>query len=169
MVGAAEKRQQGPACEPTHEEADGEAGDDAGEAGFDLLHVEQAPSLAADEDEADLEQYRKEHEEWRGDPDAARGREDRPGRDEQKCDGGLGEDRDARQWPAADCSRHRRRDQRPDHGDADVGERKPLRAVGVEEDRVRDDQEQRLAEAECERLARQSPTTLRGAGSLIRG
>ena len=68
MVGAAQKRKQGPAQESAGEEADCEAGDDAREAGLDLLHVEQAPRLTADEDEADLDQHRKQHQERRRHP-----------------------------------------------------------------------------------------------------
>ena len=81
--------------------------------------------------------------------------EHRPRRDEHEPDRGLGDDRDPLQGPAAQCPRDSCRRQRPGHGDPDVGEREPLRAVRVEEDRVRDDQEERFAEAERERLARQ--------------
>ncbi len=142
VIRAAQQIEQRSAGEAAREEADREARDDAREAALDLLHVEQPPGLAADEDESDLEQHREEHEQRRGHPHAARRRQHRPGRDEQECDGGLRADRDQRQRPAAHRTRDPGRRQRADDGDPDVGEREPLRAVGVEEDRVRDDQEE---------------------------
>ncbi len=62
MCRLAEQPEQRHGGEAADHEADDEAGDDAGEVPLDLLEVEEAAGLAADEDEAELDQDREHHE-----------------------------------------------------------------------------------------------------------
>ena len=136
--------------------AEREAEDDAREVNLDLLNVEQPPGLPTDEDEADLEQDRKEHEHRRGDPNARPQRKHRP-RPEQHPDGGLGENRNVWQRPVPDNPRDPCGDERSEERDRDESEWKPSRPVGGEEDRTRRDHEERHAQTKDERLCGQQP------------
>src|ERR671931_18356 len=156
-VRPAGKAQQRHRHEAAGKEADREAEDDAWEENPDLLNVEQPPGLPTDEDEADLEQDRKEHEQRRGDPNARPQCEHRPRAEEQKPDDGLDENRNVRQRPVPDNPRDPRGDERPEERDRDERDRKPPRPVRGEEDRTRRDHEERLAQTEHERLCGQQP------------